>query len=69
MEPERIPRVVVTGDGPVLLPGPMDLQPPDGGTVHSERPVVAPCAAPRGGRYPFCDTSHRRRVRAPRGSS
>jgi len=36
---------------------------PDGTTVTSERPVVALCACRRTKRYPFCDTSHRRKIR------
>ena len=31
--------------------------------MTSERPVVALCACRRTKRYPFCDTSHRRKVR------
>lgn len=35
----------------------------DGTVVRSERFLVALCACRRSRRYPFCDTSHRRRVR------
>jgi len=35
----------------------------DGTVVDSDRFVVAICACRRSRRYPFCDTSHRRRVR------
>ena len=62
----REPRVVLTGDGPVLVEGPVELELPDGSTVRSTRPVVAVCACRRSKRYPFCDTSHRRKVRARR---
>jgi CDGSH-type Zn-finger protein len=54
-----IPQVVLTEDGPVLLPGPVELVLPDGGRVRSERPVTALCVCRRSRRYPFCDTSHR----------
>lgn len=57
-------RVVVTGDGPVLVQGPVDVELPDGRTVRSERPVTAVCVCGSSARYPFCDTSHRRRVRS-----
>lgn len=56
--------VTVTGDGPVLLPGPVDLVLPDGRRVHSDRPVTALCVCRRSRRYPFCDTSHRTRIHA-----
>ena len=56
-------RVVVTGDGPLLLEGPVEVDLPDGRTVRSERPVVALCVCRRSGIPPWCDTSHRRRAR------
>ncbi len=56
-------RVVLTGEGPVLVDGPLEIVLPDGGTVRADRPVVALCACRRSRRYPFCDTSHRARVR------
>ncbi len=56
-------RVTVTADGPVLIEGPVEIALPDGGVVRSDRFVVALCACRRSRRYPFCDTSHRRRVR------
>ena len=61
--PDEPHRVVLTGDGPVLVDGPVDIELPDGGRVRSERPVTALCACRRSRRYPFCDTSHRARVR------
>ncbi|MGW3039956.1 CDGSH iron-sulfur domain-containing protein [Kitasatospora sp. NPDC001159] len=65
---EREPRLVrLTGSGPVLVEGPVEVVLPDGSTVRSERPVVALCTCRRSRRYPFCDTSHRLR-RTP-GSS
>ncbi|MFI6449205.1 CDGSH iron-sulfur domain-containing protein [Kitasatospora sp. NPDC050543] len=41
---------------------------PDGTVCVSDRPVVALCACRRSRRYPFCDTSHRRRARSERAS-
>jgi CDGSH-type Zn-finger protein len=55
--------VIVTGDGPVLLTGPVEIVLPDGRRVRSERPVTALCVCRRSRRAPFCDTSHRRKVR------
>ncbi len=59
---ERTP-VVVTGDGPLLVYGPVEVVLPDGRRVISDRPVTALCACRRSRRYPFCDTSHRTKVR------
>lgn len=59
----RARRVTVVPDGPVLVEGPVTVALPDGGTVTSDRFVVALCACRRSRRFPFCDTSHRRRVR------
>jgi len=59
-------RVTMTEGGPVLVEGPVELELPDGTTVVSERPVVALCACRRTKRYPFCDTSHRRKLRPTR---
>jgi hypothetical protein len=56
-------RVTVMPDGPLLVEGPVELVTPGGEAVRSERFVVAVCACRRSKRYPFCDTSHRRRVR------
>jgi len=47
----------------MLVEGPVELELPDGTTVRSDRFVVAVCACRRSRRYPFCDTSHRRRAR------
>jgi iron-binding CDGSH zinc finger protein len=60
-------RVMVTNEGPVLLPGPVELVLPDGRRVISHRPVTALCACRRSRRYPICDASHRTKVRANRG--
>lgn len=56
-------RVVLTGDGPVLVDGPVEIELDDGTLVRSERPVNALCVCRRSRIYPFCDTSHRQRVR------
>jgi CDGSH-type Zn-finger protein len=61
--PARAPRVTLTDGGPMLVEGPVELETPDGTVVRSERPVVAVCTCRRSKRYPFCDTSHRRKVR------
>ncbi|ROZ89155.1 CDGSH iron-sulfur domain-containing protein [Gordonia sp. OPL2] len=59
---ERLPVRVIRG-GPVLIPGPVDIELPDGTRVQSDRFMVAVCACGRSRRYPLCDTSHRRRRR------
>jgi CDGSH-type Zn-finger protein len=66
---ERVPQVVLTDDGPLLVPGPVDVVLPDGSRVRSQRPVTALCTCRRSRRRPFCDTSHRCKVRTlPRES-
>ena len=55
--------MVVTADGPVLVSGPVEIVLPDGSRVRSDRPVTALCVCRRSRRAPFCDTSHRRKVR------
>ncbi|MET8762811.1 CDGSH iron-sulfur domain-containing protein [Lentzea sp. NPDC004782] len=57
-------RVTVVPNGPVLVEGPVELVTDDGVTHTSDRFVVAVCACRRSKRYPFCDTSHRKRVRS-----
>ena len=59
-------RVIVTDDGPVLVHGPIEVVLTDGRRVTSDRAVTAVCTCRRSRRYPFCDTSHRRRVRTDR---
>lgn len=54
-------RVTVTGDGPVLVAGPVEVELPDGRVVRSDRAVTALCVCRRSRRAPFCDTSHRRK--------
>jgi CDGSH-type Zn-finger protein len=59
-------RVEITGEGPVLVYGPVDVVGPDGQRVRSERSVTALCTCRRSRRFPFCDTSHRDRERRSR---
>ncbi|MFC8450354.1 CDGSH iron-sulfur domain-containing protein [Kitasatospora sp. NPDC057223] len=51
--------------GPLLVEGPVEIVLADGSVRLSERPVVALCMCRRSKRYPFCDTSHRRRSVPP----
>ncbi|MFB6894038.1 CDGSH iron-sulfur domain-containing protein [Kitasatospora sp. NPDC056327] len=55
-----MPRLRLTGSGPVLVEGPVEIVLPDGRSLRCERPVVALCTCRRSRHYPFCDTSHRR---------
>lgn len=65
-DPDRR-RVVVAGDGPILIEGPVEIELDDGTRVRSDRFVTAICTCRRSRRYPICDTSHRPKVRADRG--
>ncbi|MEE1796235.1 CDGSH iron-sulfur domain-containing protein [Streptomyces sp. BE308] len=56
-------RVTVVPGGPLLVEGPVEIVTGDGRAVVSDRFVVALCVCQRTRRPPFCDTSHRRRVR------
>ncbi|MFD5328495.1 MULTISPECIES: CDGSH iron-sulfur domain-containing protein [unclassified Streptomyces] len=56
-------RVTPVADGPLLVEGPVEIVLPDGTVRRSDRPVVALCMCRRSLREPFCDTSHRRRMR------
>jgi CDGSH-type Zn-finger protein len=62
--PDRARQVLLTDEGPLLVSGPVDVVLPDGRHVRSDRPVTALCTCRRSRRQPFCDTSHRRKVRA-----
>ncbi|WP_374701153.1 CDGSH iron-sulfur domain-containing protein [Streptomyces sp. TP-A0874] len=53
-------------DGPLLVEGPVEVVLADGSVVASERFTVAVCTCRRSLKYPWCDTSHRRRERAAR---
>lgn len=67
-EPARR-RITMTDDGPVLVQGPVEIVLADGREVISDRAATALCTCRRSRRYPFCDTSHRRRVRTDRSRS
>ncbi|GAA1930232.1 hypothetical protein GCM10009716_42150 [Streptomyces sodiiphilus] len=56
-------RVRPVPGGPLLIEGPVEVELPDGGTARSDRFVTAVCTCRRSRRYPWCDTSHRRRSR------
>ncbi|WP_329009209.1 MULTISPECIES: CDGSH iron-sulfur domain-containing protein [unclassified Streptomyces] len=60
-EGETAVGVTITPDGPLLLPGPVEVTCPDGTVVTSRRFTVALCTCRRSRIYPWCDTSHRRR--------
>jgi CDGSH-type Zn-finger protein len=64
--PDGTPRILLTDEGPMLVSGPVEIELPDGRRVRSDRPVTALCTCRRSRRQPFCDTSHRRKVRTPR---
>lgn len=61
--PDAVTRVTITDDGPLLVAGPVEVELPDGRRVRSDRAVTALCVCRRSRRQPFCDTSHRRKVR------
>ncbi|WP_245738428.1 CDGSH iron-sulfur domain-containing protein [Streptomyces sparsogenes] len=61
--------MIVDPEGPLLVEGPVEVVLEDGTTVRSDRVVVAVCTCRRSGRYPWCDTSHRRRVRKGSGDA
>jgi CDGSH-type Zn-finger protein len=56
-------RVTLLPEGPLLLEGPVEVEMPDGTVVRSDRPVVALCTCRRSRVAPWCDTSHRQKVR------
>ncbi|MFG3496686.1 CDGSH iron-sulfur domain-containing protein [Streptomyces sp. NPDC047886] len=62
-------RVVIDPAGPLLLDGPVEVRLPDGTVVRSDRFKVALCVCRRSRRYPWCDTSHRRRSRREPGKA
>ena len=67
MAERRYTRVDVTGEGPVLVRGPVEITAEAAAVVRSERPVTALCTCRRSRRFPLCDTSHRDRARRSRG--
>jgi CDGSH-type Zn-finger protein len=63
----RAREIMLTDEGPLLVSGPVEVVLPDGRRVRSDRPVSALCTCRRSRRQPFCDTSHRRKVRQDGG--
>ncbi|MEU9579401.1 MULTISPECIES: CDGSH iron-sulfur domain-containing protein [Streptomyces] len=53
--------MVVPRRGPVLVDGPVEVELEDGTVASSDRFRVALCTCRLSERYPWCDTSHRRR--------
>ena len=49
--------------GPVLVEGPVEVVLDDGTVARCDRFRVALCTCRRSKRFPWCDTSHRKRVR------
>ncbi|MER6212392.1 CDGSH iron-sulfur domain-containing protein [Streptomyces sp. NPDC001642] len=49
--------------GPVLVEGPVEIVRDDGTIAHSDRFMVAVCTCRRSRTYPWCDTSHRARMK------
>ncbi|MGA8115425.1 MAG: CDGSH iron-sulfur domain-containing protein [Actinocatenispora sp.] len=56
-------RIRIDPHGPMMIDGPVEVVLADGTTVRSDRFQVAVCTCLRSHSYPWCDTSHRRRVR------
>ncbi|NBM18940.1 CDGSH iron-sulfur domain-containing protein [Streptomyces sp. GC420] len=67
--PERPRRVTIDREGPVLVEGPVEVTTETGEVVRSDRFVTAICTCRRSRMYPWCDTSHRRRVKSGRPAS
>jgi CDGSH-type Zn-finger protein len=65
--PDPLRWVTVTDEGPILVEGPVGIRLEDGTTRSSDRVMVAICTCRRSKRYPWCDTSHRQRVRSEGG--
>ncbi|OLZ64151.1 iron-binding protein [Streptomyces amritsarensis] len=64
-EPAASRRVSLERGGPVVVEGPVEVVLEDGTVARSDRFAVALCTCRRSRTYPWCDTSHRRRERAP----
>ncbi|MGW1024551.1 CDGSH iron-sulfur domain-containing protein [Streptomyces sp. NPDC002577] len=63
---DRPRRVTIDRDGPIVVEGPVEVVLADGSIVTSQRFAAAICTCRRSRTYPWCDTSHRRRVRGER---
>ncbi|MGW5071044.1 CDGSH iron-sulfur domain-containing protein [Streptomyces cyaneofuscatus] len=59
----RPARVTLGGDGPLLVEGPVEVVGDDGTLYTSRRFAAAICTCRKTRTYPWCDTSHRRRVK------
>ncbi|MFE5211361.1 CDGSH iron-sulfur domain-containing protein [Streptomyces sp. NPDC056600] len=59
--PAEARRIVVPRRGPMLVDGPVEVELEDGTVASSDRFRVALCTCRLSERYPWCDTSHRRR--------
>ncbi|WP_443076055.1 CDGSH iron-sulfur domain-containing protein [Streptomyces sp. SP18ES09] len=64
-EPVRVRRALVEPQGPILVEGPVEIVLDDGTTARCDRFMAAICTCRRSRTYPWCDTSHRPRERAP----
>ncbi|WP_190158307.1 CDGSH iron-sulfur domain-containing protein [Streptomyces litmocidini] len=62
------PRFRPLPEGPLLVEGPAEIVMPDGSVIRCDRPVMALCTCRRSLRAPFCDTSHRPRLRSRTGA-
>jgi hypothetical protein len=62
MPARQVRQVTMRRQGPLLMEGPVEIELEDGTTVFSDRFRVALCTCRRSRRYPWCDTSHRRRA-------
>ncbi|MEV2250483.1 CDGSH iron-sulfur domain-containing protein [Streptomyces sp. NPDC050147] len=56
-------RVTIDPEGPLLVEGPVEVVAEDGSVIASRRFTTAICTCRRSRTYPWCDTSHRRRVK------
>ncbi|MFE6159461.1 CDGSH iron-sulfur domain-containing protein [Streptomyces sp. NPDC056486] len=60
---QRPRRVTIDPEGPLLVEGPVEVVGDDGKVIASRRFTAAICTCRRSRTYPWCDTSHRRRVK------
>ncbi|MFJ9821786.1 CDGSH iron-sulfur domain-containing protein [Streptomyces sp. NPDC101151] len=61
--PERPRRIRVQRNGPLLMEGPVEVVGENGEVAVSRRFMVAVCTCRRSRTPPWCDTSHRRRIK------
>lgn len=61
--PARPARVTLGAEGPLLVEGPVEVVGDDGTVYTSRRFTAAICTCRKTRTYPWCDTSHRRRVK------